>query len=143
MKPFLLCITVLIISLSAEITEGQVQTIFTIPGNNVPYSLLATDDMLYLGTGGSGLFNSPDTGNTWTAINNGIPGSYYFSLFNDNDTVYTGSFGVVYMTYNNGGSWWDLHLGLDPNNNVNTILKIDEDKARLLLTSGNLMLGCI
>ena len=95
---------------------GQFQKVFTV--NNFVYALASNSVSVFAGTGGSGLFRSPDNGNSWIGICNGIPAWYYFSLLSSNESLYAGSFGYVYFSADNGSTWQDLNIGLQLNDFV-------------------------
>jgi photosystem II stability/assembly factor-like uncharacterized protein len=97
---------------------GQFGNVFEAPNNNTIYSVETNGSMVFVGTGGSGIYRSDDNGNIWAPINNGIQPWYYFSLLFFNDSLYAGSFGMVHLSADNGESWIDLNIDLDLNDNV-------------------------
>jgi uncharacterized repeat protein (TIGR01451 family) len=61
---------------------------------------------------GSGIFSSPDGGNTWTMLNNnGIPEMYFYSLAANDSMVFAGSNGI-YLSTDYGSSWATANIGL-------------------------------
>ncbi len=100
---------------------GQFQVVFNVPNNNSVLALETNGDLVFAGTGGSGIFRSTDNGTTWTEVNNGIQPWYYFSLLSLNDTLFAGSFGFVHQSFDNGDSWIDMNIGLDLNDNINAL----------------------
>ncbi|MCX6247825.1 MAG: T9SS type A sorting domain-containing protein [Bacteroidetes bacterium] len=116
MKKHFIFWAVLAIAISCNTVNGQFQKVFQV--NNNVYALANNGSYVYAGTGGSGLFRSPDNGDTWESMSNGIPAWYYFSLLSIHDTIYAGSFGYVYFSANNGTAWTSLNLGLDMNDYV-------------------------
>ncbi|MCZ4408172.1 T9SS type A sorting domain-containing protein [Cryomorphaceae bacterium 1068] len=97
---------------------GQFGNVFEAPNNNGIYSVETNGSMVFVGTGGSGIYRSDDNGNIWAPINNGIQPWYYYSLLFFNDSLYAGSFGMVHLSEDNGESWIDLNIDLDLNDNI-------------------------
>jgi len=121
MKRQLLFNLIICVLLISNNSFGQFQKVFTI--NNNIYALASNNEFVFTGTGGSGLFRSSDNGNTWNGICNGIPAWYYFSLISSNDSLFTGSFGYVYFSADNGTTWEDLNIGLQLNDYVYSLAK--------------------
>jgi photosystem II stability/assembly factor-like uncharacterized protein len=88
------------------------------------YSLIVSNNNLYAGLSGGGVYKSMDNGNTWIAVNNGIQfgGAYIFSLASSNDSIYAGGFGEVCFSDNGGSNWSLLNLNLDLNNFVYALI---------------------
>ena len=61
---------------------------------------------IFAGTGYSNVFLSIDNGTNWTAVNNGLPQSFYvYALAFDGDYLFAGTGYYAYVTANNGVSW--------------------------------------
>ncbi len=79
---------------------------FAVNGNNI-----------FAGTF-EGVYLSSNNGNTWTAMNTGIPANTWIkSLAVKGDTIFAGAVGDyggygVYLSLNNGGSWTAMNTGL-------------------------------
>jgi len=109
--------------LASTICNAQFTEVFAVPNQDMVYALSANDSNIFIGSGGRGMFRSPDNGDTWVDINNGIPNWYYFSLLASNDSLFAGSFGTVNLSANNGNIWSDLHIGLGTNDYINSIVR--------------------
>jgi photosystem II stability/assembly factor-like uncharacterized protein len=79
---------------------------------------------LYAGTAGpgvslgvvsGGVFKSTNAGQSWTAVNVGLPGTVVFALAIDPSapaTLYAGTYGGVFKSTNGGQSWTAVNVGL-------------------------------
>jgi hypothetical protein len=66
------------------------------------------------GTNSGGVFRSTDNGNTWTAINAGLPSYDVYAIASDaNGYLYVGTDGGgVFRSTDNGGTWAAINTGL-------------------------------
>jgi len=73
---------------------------------------------LYAGTDQEGLFKSTDGGETWVAVNNGLPGLRIFALAIDSQvssTLYAVVFGSgIFKSVDGAGSWRAAQNGIPP-----------------------------
>jgi len=90
------------------------------------YSLAVSNGLLFAGTSGKGVYLSTDHGNSWSAINNGMPANptgYVLQvnkLLIDGENIYAGIAGLgVYQSSNNGSTWLPDTAGLNKMNNGN------------------------
>lgn len=75
--------------------------------------LMGTDGILYLASGGSGIFKSPDQGHTWTQVGASLVGptggeAGANTLIEDptaNSTLYAGTADSVFKTIDGGATW--------------------------------------
>ncbi|NOZ75088.1 MAG: T9SS type A sorting domain-containing protein, partial [FCB group bacterium] len=66
------------------------------------------------GTSNGGVFRSVNGGNSWEAINAGLPSKYIYVLIIDtNDDIYVGCLKGIYRSDNNGNSWQKVNSGVD------------------------------
>lgn len=121
-KTISLC-TFLSLILIQEIKAQKFEPNYNIPNQNTVLDMASNSKFVFASTGGSGLFRSPDEGATWQDITSGTGGGYFFSLLSANDSLYTGSFGSVFFSSNNGANWTNLNLGLNLNDNVLALAK--------------------
>jgi len=77
-------------------------------------SFIKKDSMLFVGTGGIGIFKSTDWGDTWITCNNGLTGNAYlvktFKVVNDK--IYAGTQNGIFVSENNGENWKEINNGL-------------------------------
>jgi len=76
------------------------------PGSNIQSLVFDPSGNLYAGcVGAGGVFRSTNSGNSWTAINNGLPGVGVISLAtNSSGYIFAGA-GGIYRSTNGGNSW--------------------------------------
>lgn len=112
-----LCFVLLAIQASA-----QWQNIHTF--SNPACALITSENILYAGLGGGGVYASQDSGAAWLEINNGIQfgGAYIFSFAARNDSIFAGGFGEVNFSENGGSDWSLLNLNLGPNSFVYSLI---------------------
>jgi uncharacterized protein (TIGR03437 family) len=69
--------------------------------------LTRTGTTLFVGTEGGGVYRSTDSGQTWTAVNNGLTGSalIIYSLTIKGSVIIAGTRGSTYRSVDNGQSW--------------------------------------
>ncbi len=78
----------------------------------------ATDQTVYAGSYGPGIFRSTDGGNTWSAVNSGLPYVAVSALaispdFEHDATIYVGLYDIgVYRSTNGGLTWSSASQGL-------------------------------
>jgi ligand-binding sensor domain-containing protein len=67
----------------------------------------ASNDVMFAGTLGSGVYKSEDYGNTWIQLNNGLTDLYVYSLvMGSNGILFAGTEnGSVFFTSNYGANW--------------------------------------
>jgi hypothetical protein len=118
---FFFCV---ILTCACHVTYAQkFEPNYNIPGQNIVYDMASNSKFVFASTGGSGLFRSGDEGATWQDITGSTGGGYFYSLLSAQDSLYTGSFGSVFFSSDNGTTWKDLGLGLDLNDNVLALAK--------------------
>ncbi|MFN3306930.1 MAG: T9SS type A sorting domain-containing protein [Candidatus Kapaibacteriota bacterium] len=109
-------------------------TDFSLSGN-VNLVHMGTNNVIYAGTFGSGIFVSTDKGQSWTSKNNGLSNLQIFAFLNVADTLYAGTLAGVFRTTDNGNDWESFNNGLfDPYINA---LAITKDKKLLVGTLYN------
>ena len=86
----------------------------TIPASLDDPCLEVSGDNLFLGTYTSGVFLSTDKGDSWTAINNGLPANSIIRDFAVSGTnIFTATRGSgIYLTTDNGTSWSPASTGI-------------------------------
>jgi photosystem II stability/assembly factor-like uncharacterized protein len=68
---------------------------------------------IYAGTMGAGVFKTTNLGTTWLQMNNGLENLGVWSINIDgNDTIFAGTFGGVYVSTDGGSSWNAKNGGL-------------------------------
>ena len=74
--------------------------------------VFSSNDVMYAGTIGSGVYKSEDYGDTWVQLNNGLTDLNVFSLaMNSAGQIIAGTGnGSVFVTSNNGASWTRTNL---------------------------------
>src|SRR4029077_3064376 len=77
---------------------------------------------------GGGAFRSTDNGDSWTALNTGVPNATFLSLaINASGYIFAGGdplggpVGVLHST-DNGDSWEPVNNGLNTGNGINALL---------------------
>lgn len=78
-------------------------------------SILPKGNELFIGTDGNGVFYSPDLGNTWSAVNSGLPqnGLNITAITSFGGNLFIGTvYGGVFKSTNNGGAWAAVNNGL-------------------------------
>ena len=78
-------------------------------------SILINGNDLFIGTDGNGVFYSPDLGNSWSAISNGLPqnGLNVTAITYFGGSVFIGTvYGGVFKSTNNGNIWVAVNNGL-------------------------------
>jgi ligand-binding sensor domain-containing protein len=105
-------LTFLFLSLS-NVSTAQWQDTNGPSGGNVVYSLAISGTNIFAGTW-NGVFLSTDNGNSWTAMNTGIPpNTYIFSLAVSGTNIFAGTDGSgIFLSTNNGNSWVAMNTGL-------------------------------
>lgn len=80
-----------------------------------------SNDVMYSGTLGSGIYRSTNYGNSWTQLNNGLTDMYIYSMvINSAGMIFAGSGSHgVYISSNNGSSW--IHTSLNVSAKVKAI----------------------
>jgi photosystem II stability/assembly factor-like uncharacterized protein len=107
----------------------------TIQGNNI-YAVI---DIIYRFPDGSGLITnggiylSTNNGNSWTAVNNGLP-TYLYKQANYNcsisaiaiqgNNIYAGTSNGIYLSRDNGNNWTAINNGLPYTPSVTEVLSI-------------------
>ena len=107
----ILVFIVILFSASALYAENYFTLIAQV-GSTPSSFVFASNDVMFTGTLGSGVYKSEDYGNTWVQINNGLTDLYVYSLaMNSNGGIFTGTEnGYVFYTSNNGLSWSRTNL---------------------------------
>ena len=84
-------------------------------GNIDPSALAISDGGVFAGTYISGIFQSSDTGKSWTAVNSGLTDSalYITALFHYDTCLFAGTWGRgAFRSTNNGASWTEVNNGI-------------------------------
>ncbi len=89
---------------------------------------------LLAGTLGNGIFSSTNNGANWSAI--GPVNQNIYSIALNGTAIYASSYGAVYYSINNGGSWTTLNSGLPASEFVNSIVLAGSDLIAGMSTSG-------
>jgi len=112
-----ICFVVLIFE-----AHAQWQNIHTF--SSPAYALISSENILFAGLGGGGVYASQDSGAAWLEVNNGIQfgGAYIFSLASRNDSIFAGGFGEVNFSDNGGADWSLLNLNLGLNSFVYALI---------------------
>ncbi len=115
---------------SISFTNAQWQSI-NAPSSYSINCIAISGANIFVGTGGGGVFLSPDSGTTWAAVNNGLADTKITALAISGTNIFagTGSSGV-FLSTNKGGNWTAVNNGLS-NNNV----------ASLAVSAGNILVG--
>ncbi len=68
-------------------------------------------NFLYAGTDGNGVYKSTDAGQSWKAINNGLPNLdvYTLAISYHDDKIYVGTACGLFVSLNQGDSWQTQH----------------------------------
>ncbi len=79
-----------------------------------------TDETLFAGTYGSGVFRSTDRGASWLAVNNGLTNTSVGALalspgFATDHTIFAGTGRGVFRSTDGGDSWQPVNQGMPPN----------------------------
>ncbi len=110
MKNLILCLLAFTSSISFTYAQWQ-QT--NGPHGNPITCIAARGTNIFAGTTGGGVFSSPDSGTTWTAVNNGLSDSNITSLAISGTNIFAGTANSgVFLSSNNGGSWSAVNNGL-------------------------------
>src|SRR5437016_8787981 len=100
-----------------------------------------TPATLYAGTYRGGVFKSTDGGESWSAVNTGLPDLNVFSLAIDPQTPTTLYVGIeragVFKSTNGGGSWSAVNTGLDPTIQVSALAIDPQTPATLYAGTNN------
>jgi photosystem II stability/assembly factor-like uncharacterized protein len=94
--------------------NGESWTQVLAPSSSVVWFALNSNDHIWAGTGGSGVYFSSDSGDTWTPKNNGLRGySIKVLALNASDHIFAGAHCVgVFRSTDNGTSWQAMNNGL-------------------------------
>lgn len=107
----LLCIT---------FTQGHSQALLQWEQSNSPYGgdvrcFLSTNNTLFAGTSGNGIYLSRDNGITWSAINTGLTELYISAIGNIGTTLFAGTWNNgVFRSTDNGLNWSSLNNKSQP-----------------------------
>jgi hypothetical protein len=78
------------------------------------YSLAVNDSNIFAGLQSGSIYKSPDNGNNWLPVNNGLPGVQVNSLITMGDLVFAGLYNKgVFLTTNQGSSWDSVNSGIN------------------------------
>ena len=103
--------------------NGSSWTLLGVPSNSVVMSIVVKDTFIFAGLysnfGLDGVYMSYDNGNSWSAVNNGLPFDSIFSAYNiiglgvsgNNIFAISEKFGM-YISSDNGSSWLEANNGL-------------------------------
>ncbi len=84
-------------------------------------SIAASGTNIFAGTGGGGVFLTPDSGINWVAVNNGLTDTMVTSLLVINGTsdtdIFAGTDSGIFLSTNNGATWTTSSNGLSGSNN--------------------------
>ncbi len=76
-------------------------------------NLTVCNNVLFAATYLRGIYRSVDTGNTWSAVNNGFPAKYAYYLANDGINIYAGTYkDGMYLSTDMGNNWSSINTGL-------------------------------
>ncbi len=85
-------------------------------------SIFAATSYNYINQTCEGIYRSNNNGNTWIAVNNGLPDSTSFNLYSINGkAIFASTNNALYLSNNNGDSWDSVSLGMLSNINISTI----------------------
>lgn len=83
------------------------------PVGSSPKALVSLGTNLFAGLDLSSLYRSPDNGNSWTILSNGLTYNDYNALIVSGSNVYAGTHGGgVFLSTNNGNNWTAVNNGL-------------------------------
>ncbi|MDP4116035.1 MAG: choice-of-anchor A family protein [Bacteroidota bacterium] len=83
-------------------------------GKDVRDLCITSNNKMYAGTWGSGVFCSTDSGNSWSQLNNGLDCQAIHALTCIGNTVFCGTFGNgAYKIEPSSNSWQPLNVGFD------------------------------
>jgi|GEM_PF-4365298 len=85
----------------------------TIPVNEQINSLLTYGTEIFIGTTRYGIYYSPDNGNSWTTLNNGISRTPTYTLFTHDSDLYAGGNHGVFYSPDHGANWECRNEGID------------------------------
>src|SRR5690349_12362423 len=84
-----------------------------------PPTQITSIPTLFAGTAGGGVYRSTDNGDTWTQIDNGIPGTKtrVNAITINGTTVFIGASSIgVYRSTNNGDAWTESSAAFPASN---------------------------
>lgn len=109
----LLIITIFIVN----IANAQWQQTTCPYSNDELVGCFATNgNNIFAGSDNGSVYFSSDLGNSWVAINSGLPGSSVFSLLISGSKIFAGTDGNgIYVSSNNGSNWTSVNSGIPTN----------------------------
>jgi ligand-binding sensor domain-containing protein len=87
------------------------------PNGGITLALIASQQDVFAGTLGGGVFRSPDHGRSWQEVNNGLSDKDVMALMSDgNGYLFAGTFGGgVFRSTDIGNTWKAVNTGLFSN----------------------------
>lgn len=127
-------IFIIIMFLAAGLYAENYFTLIAQVGSTPSSFVFSSNDVMYTGTIGSGIYKSEDYGNTWVQVNNGLTDLNVYSLaMNSAGQIIAGTGnGSVFVTSNYGVSW--------SRTNLNAVSKV---KALAYTPSGAIFAGVV
>jgi choice-of-anchor A domain-containing protein/uncharacterized repeat protein (TIGR01451 family) len=89
----------------------QWNALSTFPITEMVWTMIETDDNIYVGTYGGKIYKSSDVNGTWNLINEGMNVGYIWSLDFADGTLYAGTEIGLFATSDDGANWINLGLG--------------------------------
>ncbi len=114
MKVLIYIVSILIFFVQYDIIPQTIiwqTTDFSLSGN-VNLVHIGTNNAIYAGTFGSGVYVSTNKGQSWSTKNNGLSNLQIFAFLNVADTMYAGTLAGVFRTTDNGNNWESFNEGL-------------------------------
>ncbi len=74
--------------------------------------IIIKDGFIFAGTSNAGVQLSTDDGDSWTAVNNGLPDNFVHEMALCGNTIFIGGNSGVYISDNNGASWTSANNGI-------------------------------
>jgi photosystem II stability/assembly factor-like uncharacterized protein len=73
-----------------------------------------SNNQIFAGTNGSGIYRSTDNGNSWTQLSNAMNYSKVYAIeINSNGVVFAGTLGEgIFRSTDNGNTWIQINSGL-------------------------------
>ncbi len=91
-------------------------------GSDIICIAINSNDIIFAGSWGKGIYRSNDGGGNWTQVNNGLDNMFVSALAVDSDNnLYAGTYGGgIFKSDDNGDSWTEKNTGLS-NLRISTI----------------------
>src|ERR671912_2140777 len=116
--PFLLLMSVILLACSDEADEPDnlVKPVLwsksSLPSSADVTCIAINGNTIFVGTFGEGLFRSTDKGQSWKAVNTGLPNEMIMSIGISGNNIFVGTNGDgVFLSTNDGDTWTPANNG--------------------------------